>query len=86
MDISRLTAILRYNIMVFKALMEITMEDLFKGFAEAIQEGSEYPVVTASESKLTFDKNNQYDFKKLPKDADVAPQQGMAVNSAGPNW
>lgn len=42
-------------------------------FAEAIQEGAEYPVVPASESKLTFDKNNQYDFKKLPKDADATP-------------
>lgn len=55
-------------------------------FAEAIQEGAKYPVVPASESKLTFDKNNQYDFKKLPKDANTVPEQGMAVNSAGPNW
>lgn len=34
-------------------------------FAEAIQEGAEYPVVEASMSKLTYDVNNAYDFKKL---------------------
>jgi hypothetical protein len=34
-------------------------------FAEAIENGAEYPVVAPEESKLVFDKNNSYDFKKF---------------------
>jgi len=34
-------------------------------FAEAINQGAEYPPVADADTKLTFDKTNQYDFKKL---------------------
>lgn len=51
-------------------------------FAEAIQEGAAYPVVT--ETKLTFDKNNPYDFKKLEKDNTKEPT--TAETGAKVNW
>ena len=34
-------------------------------FAEAIQPGSSFPVVASNESKLVYDSNNQYDYKKV---------------------
>lgn len=34
-------------------------------FAEAIMPGAEYPVVADDKTELTYDKNNQYDYKKL---------------------
>lgn len=36
-----------------------------KYFAEAIIEGAEYPAVSAAQSQLTYDPNNQYDYIKL---------------------
>lgn len=53
-------------------------------FAEAIQEGAEYPVVPESESKLVFDKDNKYDFKKLEKDN--TNESEMENASTGTNW
>lgn len=34
-------------------------------FAEAVEAGAAHPIVEKADSKLTFDKNNQWDFKKL---------------------
>jgi hypothetical protein len=50
-------------------------------FAEAIQEGSEYPVVV--ETKLVYNPADQYDFKKLAVKPDVAPMFG---SSETPNF
>lgn len=44
-----------------KEAAEIGLPD----FAEAIQEGAEYPVVTDEDTALTFDKENKMDFQKL---------------------
>ena len=35
-------------------------------FAEAIEAGAEYPVVADADTELVYDKNNEYDYKKLP--------------------
>ena len=45
-------------------------------FTEAIMEGAEYPVVT--ETKLEFNKNSEYDFKKMVQETnlDAAPTDG----------
>jgi hypothetical protein len=51
-------------------------------FAEAIEEGSEYPVVLAENTKLVFDKTNQYDFKKL----EVAPDLSSSSKSDEPEF
>lgn len=37
-------------------------------FAEAIEEGAAYPVVSDEDTKLTFDKNNSYDFEKYKEE------------------
>lgn len=52
-------------------------------FAEAINEGAEYPVVADADTKLTYDENNKYDFKKLAVDATPNP---TASAPAGVNW
>jgi hypothetical protein len=41
-------------------------------FAEAIEEGGEYPVVLAKDTKLVFDKTNEYDYKKLIAMPDIS--------------
>lgn len=48
-------------------------------FAEAIEPNAEYPVVADADTKLTYDKSNTYDFKKLP---DAGPTDESAVNAA----
>jgi hypothetical protein len=48
-------------------------------FAEAVEEGAEYPAVANEDTKLVFDPNNQYDFKKLPKDATNVAEEKPAV-------
>lgn len=48
-------------------------------FAEAVEEGAEHSVVADADTKLVFDKNNQYDFKTLPKDAST-----VTANTAAP--
>lgn len=54
-------------------------------FAEAIEEGAEYPVVSEADSKLVYDKNNKYDFKKLP--ADQTPEAEVATSAKDkPAW
>jgi len=52
-------------------------------FAEAIQEGAEYPVVEDENTELKFDKNNEWDFKKLDEgeespDDDKSSGDGVA--------
>lgn len=47
-------------------------------FAEAIEEGAEYPPVSKEDSKLTFDKNNQWDYKKL--DIQPDPEDSIISN------
>lgn len=41
-------------------------------FAEAIQTGGSSEVIADADTKLVYDKNNQYDYKKLEVVADVA--------------
>lgn len=36
-------------------------------FAEATQEGAEYPVITDADTKLKYNENNSYDMKRLEK-------------------
>lgn len=71
-------------------------EDLYNGevkefaqiglpdFAEAVIDGAEYPAVSDEDTKLTYDKNNQYDFRKLPADQTPESQVGSASNA--PAW
>lgn len=49
-------------------------------FAEAIEEGAEYPVVSNEDTKLKFDPDNQYDLKKLEKDASNVAEEKPAVS------
>lgn len=53
-------------------------------FAEAINPGAEYAPVADADTKLVFDKNNQYDFKKLA--VDNTPDVGAAAAPANVNW
>jgi len=53
-------------------------------FAEAINPGAEYEAVADADTKLTFDKNNQYDFKKLA--VDNTPNVGATAAPANVNW
>jgi hypothetical protein len=49
-------------------------------FAEAVKEGSDYPVVEDADTKLVYDANNQYDYKKLPADevnSDTKPSSSV---------
>lgn len=50
-------------------------------FAEAIQEGAEHPPVADEDTKLTFDKNNKYDFKKLETEAPT-PEDDVEESSS----
>ncbi len=63
-----------------KEAAEIGLPD----FAEAVIDGAEYPVVSDEDTKLTYDKNNQYDFRKLPADQTPESQVGSASNA--PAW
>ena len=54
-------------------------------FAEAIQPGSSFPVVPANESKLVYDSNNQYDYKKLAVVPD-APKLDAFGSDAAPSF
>ncbi len=45
--------------------LKINAEIGLPNFAEATQLGSEYPVVADASTKLTYDENNKYDFKRL---------------------
>jgi hypothetical protein len=42
-------------------------------FAEAIEEGAEHPPVADGDTKLKYDKDNEYDFKKLEVEATESP-------------
>jgi len=53
-------------------------------FAEAINSGADYDVVADADTKLTFDKNNQNDFKKLA--VDNTPSVGATAAPANVNW
>lgn len=46
-------------------------------FAEAIQEGAEYPVIADEDTKLTYDKTDKYDHKKV-----VAPTSEKGLGSS----
>ena len=53
-------------------------------FAEAINPGADYEPVADADTKLTYDKNNKYDFKPFVKDASA-----VNANTAAPanvNW
>lgn len=47
-------------------------------FAEAIQDGAEFAPVADEDTKLTYDKNSQWDFKRLP----IEPTDEGALNGA----
>lgn len=49
-------------------------------FAEATHPGAEYEPVADQDSKLKFDPNNQYDLKKLEKDATNVAEEKPAVS------
>lgn len=52
----------------------------FPPFAEAINEGAEFEPVSDSETKLTYDENNKYDFKRLPKPTDESDMDKNVVS------
>jgi len=60
-----------------KEAAEIGLPD----FAEAIEDGAEYPAVAQEDSLLTFDKENKNDFEKLPMNT-AAPQMSAPANVA----
>ena len=53
-------------------------------FAEAIEEGAAYPVVSDEDTKLTFDKTNQYDFQKLEEEESVTVDPAAMSGSSAP--
>lgn len=52
-------------------------------FAEAIEEGGDHPVILDEDTKLKFDKANQYDFKKFVEEGESAPQEQAAGKTGG---
>jgi hypothetical protein len=52
-------------------------------FAEATQPGAEYEAVAEADTELVYDVNNQYDFKKLAKDA---TEVTAATTAPGTSW
>jgi hypothetical protein len=53
----------------------------FPVFAEAIQEGAGHPVIADADTELTFDKNNEKDFKRVKVTADAEEEVGTEVDA-----
>ncbi len=54
-------------------------------FAEAINPGAEYEPVADADTKLTYDENNKYDFKKL-ESATVTTSEATTGTAAVVDW
>ena len=52
-------------------------------FAEAIQGGAEYEAVSDEDTKLTFDKTNQYDYKVLSESEKPTPESTVDNTVSG---